>query len=614
MPHNMIKKIVPFLLLVFVCVFANAQKKSKSTQHEDPFAGLDTTFEKILKDWHGAGFAVAVVEKNKVIYAKGFGYRDLENKLPVTPTTLFAIGSCTKAFTASILGILQKDGKLELNKPVRNYLPELKFFNDNMNNQILLSDLMAHRTGLPRHDYSWYGFPTNSRDSLMKRIQYMEPTYGIREKWQYNNFMYVVQGLVAEKITNTSWEKNVKEKLFDPLEMKSSNFSIVDLQKNNDASIGYGLKKDSIIKKLDYFNINAMGPAGSINSNVLEMSNWVITWINGGKFKGKEIIPANYLNEAMGSQMVVGTGTPTKEKPDVFFSTYGFGWMQASYKGHLRVEHGGNIDGFSASTCFFPSDSIGIIVLSNQNGSTIPSIVRNTVADRILKLPYFDWNNDLKKSTAKAKAAEKEVEKNKTSNQKLNTQLSHALKDYEGIYQHPGYGSFEVSVRNDSLICKIGKDVLWLRNYHYDIFEPFDIDPKDGIDTTDRSPMRIAYQMNEAGDFNSIGLAMEPTLPALKFTKTPKPKEITEEELKKYVGDYDLSGAATVKVYIKDNKTLFVLVPGQPDYELIPIEKDKFSLKIINGYFVQFEINDKGVSTELTFIQPNGNFKAKKKL
>jgi hypothetical protein len=107
---------------------------------------------------------------------------------------------------------------------------------------------------------------------------------------------------------------------------------------------------------------------------------------------------------------------------------------------------------------------------------------------------------------------------------------------------------------------------------------------------------------------------MELTLPALKFTKTPKPKEITEEELKKYVGDYDLSGAATVKVYIKDNKTLFVLVPGQPDYELIPIEKDKFSLKIINGYFVQFEINDKGVSTELTFIQPNGNFKAKKKL
>jgi CubicO group peptidase (beta-lactamase class C family) len=609
----MIKKLILASLMLAVFVFANAQKKNKIASKTNPFAGLDTTFESVLKDWHGVGFAVAVVEKDKVIYAKGFGYRDLENKIPVTPNTLFAIGSCTKAFTASILGILQKDGKLELNKPVRNYLPELKFFNDNMNDQIHLSDMMSHRTGLPRHDYSWYAFPTSSRDSLMKRIQYMEPSFGVREKWQYNNFMFLLQGMVAEKITGSSWENNVKEKLFSPLGMSNSNFSVLDLQKNKDASLGYGLKKDSIIKKLDYYNINAMGPAGSINSNVLEMSNWVSTWINGGKFNGKEIIPASYVNEAMGSQMVIGTGIPSKEKPDVYFSNYGFGWMTASYKGHFRVEHGGNIDGFSASTCFFPSDSIGIIVLTNQNGSSIPSIVRNTIADRVLNLPYFDWNSDVKKAVAKAKATEKEAEKNKTSNQKINTHPSHPLKDYEGLYHHPAYGTFEVSLINDSLICKMGKDILWLRNFHYDIFEPFDKDPIDGIDTTDKSPLRVAFQMNEAGDISSVQLGIEPSLPPLKFEKTPKPKEITAEELTKYIGDYDLAGAAIVKVYIKDNKTLYVLVPGQPDYELVPIEKDKFSLKIINGYFVQFDINDKGESTGLTFIQPNGNFKAKKK-
>jgi len=609
----MIKKIFLATLMLAVLVFASAQKKNKLISKSDPFAGLDTTFERVLKDWHGVGFAVAVVEKDKVIYAKGFGYRDLENKIPVTPNTLFAIGSCTKAFTASILGILQKDGKLELNKPVRNYLPDLKFFNDNMNNQIQLNDMMSHRTGLPRHDYSWYAFPTSSKDSLMKRIQYMEPSYGVREKWQYNNFMFFLQGMVAEKITGSSWENNVQEKLFNPLGMTNSNFTIPELQKNKDASLGYGLKKDSIIKKLDYYNINAMGPAGSINSNVLEMANWVSTWINGGKYNGKEIIPSAYVNEAMGAQMVVGTGIPTKEKPDVFFSNYGFGWMMASYKGHFRVEHGGNIDGFSASTCFFPSDSIGIIVLTNQNGSSIPSIIRNTVADRVLQLPYFDWNSDVKKSVAKAKKAEKEGEKNKTSNQKVNTHPSHALKDYEGLYHHPGYGTFEVSLINDSLICKMGKDNLWLRNFHYDIFEPFDKDPIDGIDTTDKSPTRFAFQMNESGDISSVQIGIEPTLPPIKFEKTVKPKDISADELNKYVGDYDLSGQAIVKVYIKDNKTLFVLVPGQPDYELIPIEKDKFSLKIINGYFVQFEINDKAESTGLTFIQPNGNFKAKKK-
>jgi hypothetical protein len=441
----------------------------------------------------------------------------------------------------------------------------------------------------------------------------MEPSYGLREKWQYNNFMFLLQGMVAEKITGTSWENNVQEKIFKPLGMNNSNFSILDLQKNKDASLGYGLKKDSIIKKLDYYNINAMGPAGSINSNVLEMANWVSTWINGGKFDGKEVLPAGYMNEAMGAQMVIGTGIPTKEKPDVFFSNYGFGWMLASYKGHFRVEHGGNIDGFSASTCFFPSDSIGIVVLTNQNGSSIPSIVRNTIADRILKLPYFDWNNDLKNADTKAKTAAKEAEKNKVSNQKTNTHPSHSLKDYAGLYNHPGYGTFEVFLRNDSLICHMGKDVLWLRHYHYDVFEPFDIDPKDGIDTTDKSPTHFAFQLNEAGDVNAVLLPLESNLAPLKFSKTPKPKVITVDELKKYEGDYDLAGAAIVKVYIKDNKTLYVLVPGQPDYELVAVEKDKFSLKILNGYFVQFDVTDKGVSTGLTFIQPNGNFKAKKK-
>ena len=590
-----------------------AQKKTKTIPELDRFAGLDTAFERVLKDWHAAGFAVAVVEKDKVVYAKGFGYKDIEMKTPVTPNTLFAIGSCTKAFTASMIGLLQKDGKLELDKPVLNYLPDLKFYNDAMNNTILLRDLMCHRTGLPRHDYSWYAFPSSSRDSLLKRIQFMEPSFGVREKWQYNNFMFLLQGMIAEKITGKKWEENISERIFKPLGMINSNFSILEMQKNKDVSLGYGLKKDSIIKKLTYYNIDAMGPAGSINSNVMEMANWVTTWINGGKFNGKEIIPATYVSDAISSQMVVGPGVPTKEKPDVHFSNYGFGWLLASYKGHYRVEHGGNIDGFSASTCFFPSDSVGIVVLSNQNGSTITSIVRNLIADRMLKLPYFDWNTDVKKTSDKAKATAKEAEKTKTSSRKQNTMPSHNLKDYEGFYNHPGYGSFEVTLKNDSLFAQLGKDQFWLHHYHYDIFDPFSKDSKDGIDTTDKSNLRFQFDMTEAGEINSVHLVLEPTLPALKFTKTPKAKAITKEELQKYVGDYDLRGAAVVKVYIKDDKTLFVLVPGQPDYELIAVEKDKFALKAISGYFVQFELNDKGESNSLTFIQPNGNFKATKK-
>ena len=249
------------LLLISTTTFSFAQKQ-KSTE-DKRFVGLDTAFARVLKDWNAAGFAVAVVEKDKIVYAKGFGYRDYENKIPVTPNTLFAIGSCTKAFTASLIGMLVQDGKVDYDKPVRNYLPELKFYKDEMNNKITLRDMMCHRTGLPRHDYSWYLFTTPSRDSLIQRIQYMEPSAGLRERWQYNNFMFLAQGAVVEKITSKSWEDNIREKIFTPLGMSNSFLNVDDMSKSNDASIGYGIKNDSIIKKLDYYHIDAMGPAGS---------------------------------------------------------------------------------------------------------------------------------------------------------------------------------------------------------------------------------------------------------------------------------------------------------------------------------------------------------------
>jgi CubicO group peptidase (beta-lactamase class C family) len=317
----------------------------------------------VLKTWHTARFAVAVVEKNKIIYAQGFGYRDVAKKLPVTSNTLFAIGSCTKAFTASIIGRLQQQGKLDLDKPVNNYLPSLKFYNDNMTNSITLRDMMSHRTGLPRHDLSWYLFTTSSRDSLMQRVQYQEPTFGLRQRWQYNNFMFAAQGAVAEKLTGKSWEDNIREQFFVPLGMDHSNLSIPELEKSDEASNGYEVKHDSIIHKMDYYHINAMAPAGAINSIVSDMAKWVITWINKGKYNGKEIIPAGYRDQAISRQSIISGGLPTSEAPDVYFANYGFGWFLSSYKGHYRVEHGGNIDCFSANTCFFPADSVGIIVV-----------------------------------------------------------------------------------------------------------------------------------------------------------------------------------------------------------------------------------------------------------
>ena len=599
------------LLLSLILMFSPLQAQKKKEIPDQRLTGLDAKLQTLLADWKTPGFAVAVVEKNRVVYSKGFGYKDYENKTPVTPNTLFAIGSCTKAFTSSLLGILRNENKLDFDKSPESYLPDLKFFNHEMDNLITIRDMMCHRTGLPRHDYSWYLFPTDSRDSLMRRIQFQEPSAGIREKYQYNNFMFMLQGLISEKVTGLSWEENVVEKFFKPLGMSRSNLSIESLEKSDDAALGYTLKKDSIIEKTDYYHIKGMSPAGSINSSVNEMARWVITWINGGKFEGKELLPSSYVSEAISSQMVASAGFPSKEYPDLYLSNYGYGWGLSSYRGHYLVQHGGAIDGFSALTCFFPSDSIGIVVLVNQNGSSIPALVRNVIADKMLKLTAIDWNKNMKAEREKSLKSQKEAESKAISNRKQGTYPSHKLTEFAGKYFNPGYGTIKIMAERDSLFAVMAINKLWLKHYHYDIFQPFDITKK-SIDTAENNELRFNFHINDIGEIESVLIKLEPALKAIEFKSQPDAIKLDKESLKKFSGEYAIE-QMTAKFYTKNDQALFLFVEGQPEYELIPTGTNKFSIKALEGFKIEFIAAENGNVTGVLFIQPNGTFKATKK-
>ncbi len=601
------------LLFIALTVMQIAVAQKNLTPGDKRLTGLDSAFARVISLWKGPGFAIAVVEKDRVIYAKGFGYRNAEQKLPVTVNTLFAIGSCTKAFTASLVGSLEAGGKVDIDKPVRNYLPELKFYNDEMNDHITLRDMMCHRTGLPRHDYSWYFFTTSSRDSLLKRIQYMEPSAPVGQKWQYNNFMFMAQGVLIEKLSGQSWESNLRSNIFAPLGMTRSNLSIKELEKDADAATGYELKDSGgaeKIHKLDYYEINAMGPAGSINSSVMEMTSWLRTWIHGGKYNGKEIIPASFVKDAMSSQMLIGAALPDAEHRDIYFSTYGLAWSLGSYRGHYRVEHGGNIDGFSASTCFFPADSIGIVVLTNQNNSAIPSIVRNLIADKILGLKYIDWNTELKARADKGRELQKQAERSKVASTIVHTTPSHALKDYTGLFENKGYGTMEIRLENDSLFIHVMQKIWWLRHFEYDWFEILPKDKEGHIDTSD-NPLKTEFRTSADGEINELDLPFEPTLKPLPFVRTPKVSAIAPDSLKRFTGEY-LIGSLTLQVTLK-NDALHLLVPGQPEYELVPLESNKFGIKSMTGFTVVFNSNNKNEVTEMISIQPNGTFKATRK-
>ncbi|WP_233789102.1 serine hydrolase [Sphingobacterium sp. HMA12] len=470
---------------------------------KDPFVAIDSVLGQVLKDHVVAGFAVAVVKGNKVIYNKGFGYRDLVNKKPVTPNTLFAIGSSSKAFTASLLGLLRADGKLTFEDRAITLLPTLRFYNDEMNNQIVVRDLMAHRTGLSRYDLSWFLFNSKNRDSLITRVRYMKPSSGLRMQWFYNNFMYLAQGMIVERLSGKTWEQNIQEKFFTPLQMTRSNTNILAFQQDSDVSLPYTLSKDGEIKQIDYYNINGMGPAGSINSSVNDMSNWLKVWLNGGYFNGKEILPENYIKEAASSQMVMDAALPDKHK-DVFLSNYGLGWMIGSYRGHYQVEHGGNINGFSANVAFFPADTLGIVVLTNQNVSKVPTVVRNSIADRLLGLEPIDWNGEKKAEIDSSRHVKKEEEKLPVPS----TKPSHPLRDYTGSFENSAYGIIQISLKDKNLYSELGYEKVILIHRHYDVFDPRSVD-KNGVADTEPSNLLFNFFSDVDGQIQGIGVLLD---------------------------------------------------------------------------------------------------------
>src|SRR6266581_5237124 len=189
--------------------------------------GFDEYMQKLLQDWNAPGVGVGIVVSNKLAFDKGFGYRDYGKKLPFTPKTLCPIASNTKLFTTVAAGLLVKEGKLEWDKPIRDSVPAIRFFNDELNRTVTLRDMLGHRTGITRHDTIWYKSDF-SRKELFERLKYLEPTQPFRQTFLYNNMMFAAAGYIIELSSGKTWEQLVREQILAPLEMNSTVYDISD--------------------------------------------------------------------------------------------------------------------------------------------------------------------------------------------------------------------------------------------------------------------------------------------------------------------------------------------------------------------------------------------------
>ena len=242
------------------------------------------------------------------------------------------------------------------------------------------------------------------------------------------------------------------------------------------------------------------------------MSKWMIAWLNKGQYKGKQILPAKYVKEAMSSQMIISGRFPRKTDPSSFMYNYGYGWFIGSYKGHYRADHGGNIDGFTANIALYPTDDLGIVVLSNQNRSGVPQIITNIVADKLFDTPETNWIGRLEKLI--------EQQTKTTETEPIaSIKPTHNLKDYTGTYEHKGYGAFEVVVKNDSLFAKFPSKTLWLNPVYPNLFETFYfIDDKVEAKYKDKS---INFRTNFKGEVSGLKIEFERALDPIAFDRTP---------------------------------------------------------------------------------------------
>ncbi len=569
----------------------------------EKLAGFEAWVEKTRGLWNVPGVAVAIVYGDQTVLLKGFGSRDLDANQPVTPDTLFAIGSSTKAFTATLLGMLADEGRLTWDKPVREQLPEFELFDKTTNDTITPLDLLTHISGLPAHDLVWAGSPLD-REQLFARLKYLEPTASLRQKWQYNNLMYMSAGMLGQHVSGKSWEQFLRERLLDPLGMKTANTSVSQLAQAEDRALGYSLTAPAkagaarLPKVAPYVNLDAIGPCGAINASVREMVPWLRLQLSNGTLDGKKYLDPMTFKKLHAPVAVVGEDESFPEAPYVMYAP---GWFIQPYRGHKVFHHGGNIDGFSSMVGVVPGERIGVVVLTNLSVTPLRDLVMWRAIDQLLELDPLPLSERyLAKQTA-AEAAAASVKSTEGGEPKKGTKPSHELADYRGNYEHPAYGTIAIDLAGGKLQLSFHGMQAALNHVHYDVFKADAESPLAGT--------QVQFSTNLRGDVDTLSVRLEPSLAALDFKQGP-PQELSNPEfLQRFVGDYQLE-AQTIAISLRGDK-LYMSIPGQPSYRLLPYRGSDFDLDGLSGYSARFmTTGDKVRGFKL--IQPNGVFEVKR--
>jgi len=521
------KKLIVSLLLLSALVMASACTVTPTPGSlEWRLDRLVEQLEQQRQTWHIPGMAIAVVKDDEVVLAHGFGVTNVETETPVTPETIFAIGSATKAFTATLVGMLVDEGEMDWDDAITDYLPYFTMDIEDEGAEVAIRDLLCHRTGFVRMGLLWASGEI-PREEVLQAATLAEPWTGFNENFYYSNVMFMAPGVAAGEAADTDWDTLIAERIFEPLGMESSSTSVSQAQTDPRLSLGYLWDED--LQEYEYKpmrNVDNIAPAGSINSNVLDMAQWVRLQLGGGEYEDQRLISEEQLTETWTSQIEI--------TEDI---GYGLGWMLREWEGQPVIEHGGNVDGFSAQVALLPESDLGFVLLTNASVSPLPPISINMVWEAVLG----EWEE-----------ADSAV-----------------YEPYIGEYV-ANFGQFEdveftVLVQNERLAVDVpGQQVFELR-------DP-DEEGKWYFAITDT--IAVSFDRNDDGDIVGMKLHQAGFTFELPRKGVEIAVEIPLEELQKYLGSYHSEElGVTAEVLIQNNR-LAIDWPGEMVYELYPPDEE----------------------------------------
>ncbi len=460
-------KYILIVLLVILTSTLNAQNNVKVDLKK-----VDTYLSQMAKDWDIPSMSVGVVKDGKLVYTKSYGVLEVGKTEKPDANTLYAIASNSKAFTASIIGMLVQEGKISWDDKVKDYLPYFEVYDPWVSKEVTIRDLLSHRVGLGTFsgDVIWYK-STLSSEEIVKGAKFIPKSFDFRAGYGYSNVMYIAAGEVIKKVTGKPWHVVVKERILTPLAMDRTLTSPEKLAEVGNFATPHG-RKDGVNFPIAWENWEEIGALGGLISSVNDVSKWMIFTMNKGIHGKDTLLSSKTFNMLLTPHNNFTVDHTKKNDFNRHFSAYGLGWSLSDYHGNLRIGHTGGYDGMITAVTMVPDQQLGVVILTNGMKSPITAAT-NYLLDLYTGVKFKDWNKELLQRTNAFEQKDTRVAE-RISKRILNTLPSFSNDRYVGTYASAIYGNIYITNENQQLYLRFEHSPnlsAKLSHWHFDVFK-----------------------------------------------------------------------------------------------------------------------------------------------